>query len=674
MADSEKKDKSGFEKFGFGVLKFLLALACVFVASFLVTSFLTYKAIKFDVGVVLDGKFLIVFGLGFLLYILFKMMKLAKAKPEDSGAKIKTKGGIKKYFDSNWLTPDQMKKIYQFRNYTYDELKNVTKIGIPVRAELVNGKLEVNMYENIHTMVIGTTGSGKSSQIINPTIQILSETAAKPCFVVTDPKGELYYTHSNKLRKRGYNVLVFDLQDPFKSTCWNPMTRAFELNEKANNLNKMVKVHQNEDPRQTNLNLVATAYYNEWYELDGYAFADRPSLNSYIDSKKQALKNEAFEDLRDIASTLCPIQSNQDPIWERGAKDLVLGTMMAMMEDSEDPRLGMTKDKFNFYNLSKILNLKDNDPHNQIKSITDYFQGRGALSLAAQLANQVVTNADKTAKSYMGIVTDRMSIFSDTGVCYATSKNEMDLSTFASKPSALFIKIPDEKTTRHPIATMFISQLYKVLVDIARSNNGTLPRDCYFLLDEFANMPKIEGFDSMITVARSRKIWFILILQSYAQLTQKYGEQSASTIKDNCNIHIFLASNDQNTLEEFSKRCGNISVETESTTINKGKKDEQSSKTTAINIDTRPLIYPAELGSLKSEFVVSILKQMPIKSKFLASYLDEAKKIYDMSPPPPEVSLPKYLDEQSLYYDIKERNRIVLNQSDNYGSGFSDDW
>ena len=127
------------------------------------------------------------------------------------------------------------------------------------------------------------------------------------------------------------------------------------------------------------------------------------------------MKNEAFEDLRDIASTLCPIQSNQDPIWERGAKDLVLGTMMAMMEDSEDPRLGMTKDKFNFYNLSKILNLKDNDPHNQIKSITDYFQGRGALSLAAQLANQVVTNADKTAKSYMGIVTDRMSIFSDTG-------------------------------------------------------------------------------------------------------------------------------------------------------------------------------------------------------------------------------------------------------------------
>ena len=674
MAEKEKKEKSGFEKFGLGVLKLILALGCVFVVAFLITSFLTYKTIKLDIGVILDGKFLIVFGLAILVYILLKMMKLAKAKPEDSGAKIKTKGGIKKYFDSNWLTPDQMKKIYQFYNHNYDELKNVTKIGVPVRAELVNGKLEVNMYQNIHTMVIGTTGSGKTTQFIDPIMQILGETAAKPCFVVTDPKGELYDHHSNKLRKRGYNVLVFDLQDPFKSTCWNPMTRAYDLNEKANNIHKTVITHQNEDPRHTNLNLVATAYYNEWYELDGYAFADKPSLNAYIDSKKQALKNEAFEDLRDIASTLCPIQSTQDPIWERGAKDLVLGTMMAMLEDSEDPRLGMTRDKFNFYNLSKILNMKDNDPHNQIKSITDYFQGRGPLSLAAQLANQVVTNADKTAKSYMGIVTDRMSIFSDTGVCFATSKNEMDLSTFASKPSALFIKIPDEKTTRHPIATMFISQLYKVLVDAARNNNGTLPRDCYFVLDEFANMPKIEGFDSMITVARSRKIWFLLVLQSYAQLNQKYGDQIASTIKDNCNIHIFLASNDQNTLEEFSKRCGNISVETESTTINKGKKDEQSSKTTAINIDTRPLIYPAELGTLKDECIVSILKQMPIRSKFIPSYTDKARAIFDMSPPPPEVSLPKYLDEQALYYDIKERNKIILNQSSDFGGGFSDDW
>ena len=667
---AEENKKTGAEKLAMGIFKFIVAVAALFVVALIVVSYITTKSVKFDISVVLDSKFILVFGLLLLFYFLIKLSALTKPKKSDSGAKLTTKGGVKKYYDSQWLTPEQMKHTYGFYSYEYSELKNVKKIGIPVRAEVVNGKLQVNMYQNIHTMVIGTTGSGKTSQFVVPTLQILSESAAKPCFVITDPKSELYNSHSEKLKKQGYNVLVFDLSDPFKSTCWNPMTRAYELNEKANNLHKMVKVHQNEDPRKTNLTLAANAYYSEWYELNGFAFADKQSLNAYIESVKQSLKNEAFEDLRDIATTLCPIQSTQDPIWERGAKDLVLGTMLAMLEDSEDPRLGMTKERFNFYNLSKILNLKDNDPYNQIKSITNYFQGRDKLSLSAQLANQVVTNADKTAKSYMGIVTDRMSLFSDTGVCYATSKNEMDLSSFADRPTALFIKIPDEKTTRYPIATMFISQLYKVLVEIARTKGGALPRDCYFILDEFANMPKIEEFDKMITVARSRKIWFILILQSYAQLNLRYGDQIATTVKDNCNIHVFLASNDQNTLEEFSKRCGNISVETESVTINKGKKEEQTNKTTAINIDTRPLIYPAELGSLKNQCIVSILKQMPIKSTFTPSYSGSVKNIYDLTPAPPNYSLPKNLNEQELYYDIRKRNEIVLGNVDDDSNGW----
>ena len=663
MTEKDGKKKSTAEKLGMGMFKFILAVAAIFVLAFVITSFIAKGTLVLDATVMMEGSFLTVLGLLFLGYLLIKLMAATKPKKEDSGARVKAKGDVKKFYDTNWLTVAQMKEISKFTCCKYSELKNLNKCGIPVRAEAGNGNIDIAMYENIHTLIIGTTGSGKTTQFVDPVMQILSETGRQPCFVVTDPKGEIHDNHSEKLRKRGYNVLVFDLREPFKSTCWNPMTRAFELNQKALNLDKSVIIHQNEDPRRTSLKLTANAYYSEWYEIDGYAFADRTSLNAYIDSIRQNLKNEAFEDLRDIASTLCPIQSTQDPVWERGAKDLVLGTMLAMLEDSENPELGMTVDKFNFYNLSKILNLKDNDPYNQIKSLTDYFQGRGSLSLATQLANQVVTNAEKTAKSYMGIVSDRMGIFSDTGICYATSKNEMDLKTFADRPTALFIKIPDEKTTRHPIATMFISQLYKMLVEIAKTHGGALPRDCYFVLDEFGNMPKIEGFDSMITVARSRKIWFLLVLQSYAQLTVKYGEQIASTVKDNCNIHIFLASNDQNTLKEFSDRCGTISVETESVTISKGKKEDSKNTTTAINLDSRPLIYPHELGSLKDEFIVSILKQQPIKAKFTPSY--KLKNIYDMSPAPANNALPKNLNEAEIYYDIKRRNAIVLNNPNN---------
>lgn len=659
MAKDEEKQKGFVDKLAKHVLIFVISIVLVAAVAYVAASYIVKKELVWDPDVLSSNPFLIITALSLLLLLLYRLTRMLKEKPKDTGARVKEKGGVKKFYDTNWLTLKELESNPKYMYTTYSDLHNKNKAGIPIRAEYVGGKLKVNMYDPIHTLIIGTTGSGKTSQLIDPYVQILSETNARPCMVIADPKGEIYNHHNEKLRKRGYKVHVFDLANPFNSTCWNPMTRAYDLNYKANTLYKKVKVHRNMDPRQTSLKLVDENYYDEWYELDGFAFGNKTSVNNYIKSVKQSLKNEAFEDLRDIATTLCPIMSNNDPIWERGAKDLILGTMLAMLEDSENPELGMTRDKYNFYTLSKILNIKDNDAYNPMRTLQEYFQGRNPLSLAVQLANQVITNNDKTAKSYMGVVTDRMGLFSDMGICYATSKNEMNLTTFCDEPSVLFIKIPDEKVTRYPIATLFISQLYKMLVDIARDHNGTLPRDTYFLLDEFGNMPKIENFESMITVARSRKIWFVLVLQSYAQLTIKYGEQVASTVKDNCNIHIFLASNDQNTLEEFSKRCGNITVETESVTISKGKEADSKNTTTAINKDTRPLIYPAELGSLGGDFIVYMMKNPPLRTKFTPAF--KLQNVYDINyKEVHELEIPKMLDEDKAYYDIRKRNDIVL--------------
>ncbi len=674
MAD---KEKSGFgKKFKSIFSAFIIGTLTVCFLSYLLACYFTFGTIQFNdiMGVIQQDKFKTIFFACFAIAFIALLILLSEHKfgSGSNRAKVETKGGMKKFYDTNWMSIEELHNNKDFKFHYYEDLHRSDNIGIPIRAELIKNKLEVNMYKSIHTIVVGTTGSGKTTQFIDPTMQILSESKASPCLVITDPKGEIYDNHSEKLRKKGYRVLVFNLKEPFQSTRWNPLTRAYELNERACNLNKEVVIHHNDDPRDFGLKCTSDTFYSEWYEFNGFAFSDVRLLQEQQKAIKQTLQNQAFEELKDIASVLCPIQSNNDPIWERGAKDLILGTLLAMLEDSEIPDLGMTKERYNFYNLSRILNMKDNDAYNPLKSLTEYFQGRDQLSQAVQLANQVITNADKTTKSYMGIVTDRMGLFSDTGVCFATSTNEMDLKTFTDQPTAVFIKIPDEKTTRHPIATMFVSQLYKVLVDTANNRGGALCRDVYFLLDEFANMPKIEGFDTIITVARSRRIFFTLMLQSYVQLTTKYGQEVSATIKDNCNIHIFIASNDQNTLEEFSKRCGNISVETETTSISKSAdkdKDSGASKSINVQLDTRPLIYPAELASLKpnsGECIVSILQRNPIRSVFTPSY---KCSVYDMQKAPPDDKLPQQLDEQALYYDIRIRNQKILKKTGAPGGG-----
>lgn len=666
---SEKEKKSVAEKLAGKILKFLLIFVGVVAVAFVAASFVKYKTFKFDFMLITEPTFLIIAVIGILGIILLQLNNALKDKPKDSGAKVKTKGDIKKYYDTSWLSHDELKTNPKYKYCLYENLSKTDNVGIPIRAEVFGNKLHINMYDNNHTLVIGTTGAGKTTQFVDPVVQILSETHARPCLVITDPKGEIYQNHSEKLKSRGYKIMVFDLADPFKSTCWNPMTRAYMMNKRANNLEKEIMVHRGDSPKNyPHLLKTASQYYPEWYEFDGHAFADMNTCKQHLTGLNQRLKSEAVEDLKDIASVICPIENNNDPMWERGAKDLILATMLAMLEDSENEELGLTVDKFNFYNLNKILGLKDNDPYNPTKTLTDYFQGRDPLSLCVQLSNEVLTNADTTKKSFMGVVSDKINLFSDMGVCYATSKNEMDLTTFTDQPTALFIKVPDERTTRYPIASMFIAQFYKVLVDIARKNGGSLPKTVYFLLDEFANFPAIQNFETMITVARSRKIFFMLILQSYTQLDIKYKEQVAATVKDNCNIHIYIASNDQGTMEAFSKRCGNKTVETESTTLSKGKKDEQNTTTTSLAVESRPLIYPEELGSLKDEFIVSILKNPPLKSVFTPSYKPEARKFYNMTPAVQTFVMPKILNEKEVFYDIKERNKKVLYSAKSNGN------
>lgn len=65
-------------------------------------------------------------------------------------------------------------------------------------------------------------------------------------------------------------------------------------------------------------------------------------------------------------------------------------------------------------------------------------------------------------------------------------------------------------------------------MDISRQEGGELPIRMNFILDEFANFTKIETFESMLTVSRSRNCRFTIALQSFAQLEEKYRQRRST--------------------------------------------------------------------------------------------------------------------------------------------------
>ena len=562
--------------------------------------------------------------------------------------------------NSRFLTDEEREKY--FPGFDYDHAIESKKDGVPVRAVLDDkGKLQVNVLGGAHSLVIGATGSGKTTTFINPMIQIIGATSSGSSMIMTDPKGELFSLHSKFLQSRGYNVMVLDLRDPYSSDRWNPLDSIWDMYQQYVQYGKGFKVHKDALADYPELERMDAeeAYKPQWFEWRGKAYADRQRLITEASVARQKIYDEMYEDLNDLISVICPIESKDDQVWEKGARSIIMATLLAMLEDSENPELGMTKEKFNFFNLNKVIA----NSENKFKALKDYFKGRSPLSSAVTLSRQVVSAADNTMSSYMSIAFDKLSMFNDRGLCGLTAATDIDPRKFADQPTALFLKIPDEKDTRHGLAAVFILCMYKALIKIASGREDlSLPRNVYFILDEFGNMPKIEKFDKMITVGRSRKIWFNMVVQSYSQLNNVYGEQVADIVKSNCGIKMFIGSNDIGTCKEFSELCGNVTVSTRSVSSSTGDKNGELNVST--QLQTRPLIYPSELQKLNNKestgnAIIVTFGNFPLMTKYTPSYRCPYYQMGEMDLT--DIRSNVFMAEK-VFYDINVRNKLVVGE------------
>ncbi len=555
--------------------------------------------------------------------------------------------------NSRWMTDKERDSI--FTPCLYSELADMKKDGVPVRA-MADGQRDMRVVFNspCHSLIIGSTGSGKTTTFINPMIQLLGASGAGSSMLITDPKGELFSLHSKFLAERGYDVKVLDLRDAYHSYRWNPLEPLWDTYRLYTEAAGQVFEHTG-DVRRSRLTITGTPeeYGDKWYAFQGKAY---PTLDKAIVEVKifrSRTFDEMYEDMNDLVSILVPVQNQNDPMWEKGARAIVMGVLLAMLEDSEDPLLGMTKERFNLFNMTKILQQSDDD----YLPLRNYFAGRDPLSKAVASARQVIDAPEKTRASYMSVLLEKLSIFNDTGICALTSASDFQTADLAEHPTALFLKIPDEKDTRHGLATIFMTNVYKSLIKVASSYDDlSLPRNVYYILDEFGNMPKIEKFDKMITVGRSRKIWFNMVVQSYSQLNNVYGDTVAEIVKGNCGIKMFIGSNDLGTCKEFSELCGNITI------VAQGSSGNRNDANYSQNLQTRPLIYPSELQKLNNKSssgnsVVVTFGNNPLKTNFTPSYKVPVYRIGQMDTGALEGLL---FEETEVYYDINRRNRRVF--------------
>ena len=408
-----------------------------------------------------------------------------------------------------------------------------------------------------HSLIMGASGSGKTQAFMFPLIKILGR--AGESMIVTDPKGELYEACGSLLKEKGYKIILINFRDPREGAAWNPFSYPYRIYKEGNS-------------------------------------------------------DKANELLQDLASNILIDPNNKaEPFWEQTASNFFTGLSLGLFDDATEAEINI--------NSINMMAETGEDRIGASTYIKEYFKSKGELSPAYIAAASCINAPNETRGGIMSTFRTKTRIFSSQeALSEMLSYSDFDIRDVGKEKTAVFLKIHDEKTTYHALATIFVKQAYEALIAVAQTcPNLKLPYRTNFILDEFANMPALKDVETMITASRSRNIRFSFVIQNFSQLNKVYGKDVAETIKGNCGNFVYIMSTELAALEEISKLLGD----------QKPAKAEKDKPAPPI----RPLFTVSDLQALKEgEVIINRFRSMPFKTKLVYDYkIDWGKKYEQMS-------------------------------------------
>jgi len=421
--------------------------------------------------------------------------------------------------------------------------------GIVLGCRKVGGKEKIFFIgEDVHSLCIGATRSGKTRTVVLQSIANIA--LAGESMILSDPKGELYQYTYPLLERLGYEVIAIDFKNPLKS-------------HRYNFLEPVIEAIDNND--------IAKAIDATW----------------------------------DLTSQLVG-EPKGERIWTDGEASIIASAIMSVVYDNREGKNRKYQNMTNvYYFISEMCKAVGNS-----MPIVEYVKKLSPTHPAKALLAISEVAPSKTRGSFYTAALTTLRLFTNPLINSMTNVSDYNPKETGNKKRAIFIILPDERTTYYSLASLFVSQHYIELVKSADERGGRLKNRVNFLLDEFGNFAQIPDFSNKLTVGGGRGIRFNLFLQSFAQLDDKYGKEVAKTIKGNCENWIYLQADDLETLDEISKKLGNYTVATYSLSASHGKYSTPSSSH-SINLTHRALLTVDEIRLISRPYSLITSRNNP---------------------------------------------------------------
>lgn len=517
-----------------------------------------------------------------------------------------------------WATGWDISKIFNRRNLNASGVtnKNASAGGMIIKKI---GNRIWHEKEAIHSLIIGTTSSGKTRKTLIPSIMVASNANTtkkyRILFVILKKeqylryvkrhgkldniavKGVYPYRVVHSILKKLFHLRdkqVLSINDSYDIKRYyhyeNMKDVHFSYSKKGNKIDiddnyvaSMKKLGKCKldititiegesffvnDPKRELYSL-----YKIYLEKKGYNVIlldlrnnDQGDCWNPITIVIKALKegNKELADMyaNDIATALCPESRMSEKIWTDGERAVIAAVILAVAGADCDDSM---KNLYSCYQILLTLGqAKDDDS----VPLNDYMNSLPIGDIARSAFGPAALATDRTRMSFFVSAAATLHLFSNLKVAKQTARSTFDNSKFSNEKTAVFLVVPDEKLNMNGLGSLFIDECYRVLVMQANKTFGSLYRRFHFFIDEFSNLNEISGFSQKLTISRGRNCIWHLYVQDYSMIEKTYGKEVLNTIKANCNLTIYISTQSYETAEDISKRIGNKTIETQSVSHN----------------------------------------------------------------------------------------------------------
>jgi type IV secretion system protein VirD4 len=335
---------------------------------------------------------------------------------------------------------------------------------------------------------------------------------------------------------------------------------------------------------------------------------------------------DAFDPCMDIVDIVFTKEMVGDLFWINRAKNLYLGFLIyvcAAPEYNDPAHPSYSPEMRNLSTINHLFSIPAEDLMVYIKKISV-----SDLPLdIKKFANEILTAAasEKMLVSIMETLKSEIQIFHSPEISSVMSHSDFSYDEVITGHATVYLIIPSEKLEAYSkwirvVITMFIRRAIAIRkTDLAKANQEKV----LFLLDEFANLGRLDVVRKAYSLVRGYGLKFWIIFQDLSQLQPLYKENWKSFFSNSGVIQVF-GTNDIDTAEYISKTMGETTVISVSKSKNKSSgRTSSSGNSTSRSEQKRRVLTADEVRRLpKDQQIILLEGENPILARRIRYYSD----------------------------------------------------